>query len=234
MITSCPVKGRFLEAILQRDRAKAGRTGAPRNGRRLGGQGGAPGGAAPYVTGRARALPREVGTLIPPPRVPAGALAPPAAPPPRAGSRGTGKPRTHCAARMRKCGCLNRRSIEARRLTSPRSSRGEVGAHVGCVRAQAGGRHTPSVAEVCDGADHAPSLALLRRHPKPPRGLRRRPACDGDDERCDALRANPTPQPRSTSRIRRSRPAGSWSIPTIASPTTATGSTPPRSGWRRG
>src|SRR3954471_10515081 len=33
---------------------------------------------------RAVALPREVGTLIPPPRVPAGALAPPAAPPPRA------------------------------------------------------------------------------------------------------------------------------------------------------
>src|SRR3954463_9035374 len=32
---------------------------------------------------RAVALPREVGTLIPPPRVPAGALAPPAAPPPR-------------------------------------------------------------------------------------------------------------------------------------------------------
>src|SRR3954451_12015764 len=34
---------------------------------------------------RAVTLPREVGTLIPPPRVPAGALAPPAAPPPRAG-----------------------------------------------------------------------------------------------------------------------------------------------------
>jgi hypothetical protein len=33
---------------------------------------------------RAVALPREVGTLIPPPRVPAGALAPPAAPPPLA------------------------------------------------------------------------------------------------------------------------------------------------------
>src|SRR3954463_12716625 len=30
------------------------------------------------------ALPREVGTLIPPPRVPIGALAPPTAPPPRA------------------------------------------------------------------------------------------------------------------------------------------------------
>src|SRR3954469_13009129 len=36
------------------DRARAGRTGAPRNGRQAGGQGGAPGGAASYVTGRAR------------------------------------------------------------------------------------------------------------------------------------------------------------------------------------
>src|SRR5438105_3149300 len=40
------------------------------------------------------ALPREVGTLIPPPRVPIGALAPPTAPP-LAQVRGTGKPRTH-------------------------------------------------------------------------------------------------------------------------------------------
>src|SRR3954447_3497831 len=44
----------FLEAILSTDRARAGRAGAPRNGRWTGGQGGAPGGAAPYVTGRAR------------------------------------------------------------------------------------------------------------------------------------------------------------------------------------
>ncbi len=34
---------------------------------------------------RAEPWPREVGTLIPPPRVPAGALAPPAAPPPSLG-----------------------------------------------------------------------------------------------------------------------------------------------------
>src|SRR5437763_17208136 len=53
------------------------------------------------------ALAREVGTLIPPPRVPIGALAPPTAPPPRLSSRGTGKPRTHCAARVRSRGCLN-------------------------------------------------------------------------------------------------------------------------------
>ena len=45
------------------------------------------------------ALPREVGTLIPPPRVPIGALAPPTAPHPRAVRRGTRKPRTHGAAR---------------------------------------------------------------------------------------------------------------------------------------
>ena len=38
----------------------------------------------PTSLGARGALPREVGTLIPPPRVPAGALAPPAAPSPRA------------------------------------------------------------------------------------------------------------------------------------------------------
>jgi hypothetical protein len=43
-----------------------------------------------------------------------------------------------------------------------------------------------------------------------------------------------TPQPRSTSGTRRSRPAGWWSSPTIVSPTTATGSMQRRSGWRRG
>src|SRR6201991_4808035 len=47
------------------DRAKAGRTGAPRNGRQAGGQGGAPGGAAPYVTGRARCLAARGGYVNP-------------------------------------------------------------------------------------------------------------------------------------------------------------------------
>src|ERR1700751_2197290 len=71
------------------DRARAGRTGAPRTGRQAGGQGGAPGGAAPYVTGRARfTLPREVGTLFPPPGVLRHCtLAPPAAPSPSRRSR---------------------------------------------------------------------------------------------------------------------------------------------------
>ena len=113
------------------DRARAGRTGAPRNGRRPGGQVERRE-ALRLALGARGALPREVGTLIPPPRVPAGALAPPAAPPPRAGSRGTGKPRTHCAARTRKCwlfelwiGNLSEAPLKPR----PALSRGEVDAH---------------------------------------------------------------------------------------------------------
>ncbi len=63
------------------------------------------------------ALPREVGTLIPPPRVPRKHPGASHRSIPSRGSRGTGKPRTHCAARTRKVGCLNRRiEIEARRL----------------------------------------------------------------------------------------------------------------------
>ena len=57
-----PTSVRSSEGSLSRsdpelDRARAGRTGAPRIGRWTGGQGGAPGGAAPYVTGRARLAP---------------------------------------------------------------------------------------------------------------------------------------------------------------------------------
>ncbi|MEA2838589.1 MAG: hypothetical protein QOD89_3139 [Bradyrhizobium sp.] len=95
----------FGEGALSRsdpsvDRARAGRTGAPRNGRQADGRVERRE-AQRLPWARAVALPREVGTLIPPPRVPAGALAPPAAPSPRLGSRGTGKPRTHRAARTR-------------------------------------------------------------------------------------------------------------------------------------
>src|SRR3954454_21966064 len=36
-LPSCSMRGRFLEAILSADRARAGRTGAPRNGRQPGG-----------------------------------------------------------------------------------------------------------------------------------------------------------------------------------------------------
>jgi hypothetical protein len=47
------------------------------------------------------ALPREVGTLIPPPRVPRKHPGASHRSIPSRGSRGTGKPRTHCAARTR-------------------------------------------------------------------------------------------------------------------------------------
>src|SRR3954465_3483245 len=77
------MRSRFLEAILSADGAKAGRTGAPERS------------TARWLVerwealrlalGAHGALPCEVGTLIPPPRVPIGALAPPTAPPPRAG-----------------------------------------------------------------------------------------------------------------------------------------------------
>jgi hypothetical protein len=89
------------------DRARAGRTGAPRNGRQAGGQGGAPGGAAPYVTGRARCLAARGGYVNPASKG-ATSLRPGASRRSIAsrGSRGIGKPRTHCAARTRKCGCL--------------------------------------------------------------------------------------------------------------------------------
>jgi hypothetical protein len=72
---------RFLEASPNRTERELAGPGRPGTVDRLVAKGGAPGGAAPYVTGRARfTLPREVGTLIPPLRVPAGTLAPPAAP----------------------------------------------------------------------------------------------------------------------------------------------------------
>jgi hypothetical protein len=90
------------------DRARAGRTGTPRDGRQAGGQGGAPGGAAPYVTGRARYLAARGGYVNPASKG-ATSLHPGASR--RSitsrGSRGTGKPRTLCAARTRTLGCLN-------------------------------------------------------------------------------------------------------------------------------
>src|SRR3954469_25887578 len=65
----------------------------------------------PTSLGARGTLPREVGTLIPPQGVLRHCtLAPPAAPSPRAVREGNGKPRTHCAARRRECGCLKRRS----------------------------------------------------------------------------------------------------------------------------
>jgi hypothetical protein len=104
LLVSCPTRGRFLEAIPSADGAKAGRTGGPRNGRRPEWPGGAPGGAAPALGARGLTLPREAGTLLPPQGCP---LVPWRLPPlhPLAWvSRGSGKARTHCAARARKLG----------------------------------------------------------------------------------------------------------------------------------
>ena len=125
-------------------------------------------------------------------------------------ARGTGKPRTHCAARMQKLGCLKfESSICARRDTRLHA----------CLTAT----QTPG---------YAKTYTMRRRLLGP---------CDRGvyelEERAAVRRRmtrRSTPPPQSTSRTRRSRPAGWWSIPTIASPTTATGSTPRRSGWRRG
>src|SRR4051812_7006080 len=66
------------------------------------------------------------GYVNPASRVPIGALAPPTAPSPRAVREGFCKPRTLCAARMRKCGCLKIESdfSQGAFLTSPRSFAG--------------------------------------------------------------------------------------------------------------
>jgi hypothetical protein len=64
------------------DRAKAGRTGAP--GRSMAWWPVERWEALRLALGARGALPREVGRLIPPPRVPIGALAPPTAPSSRA------------------------------------------------------------------------------------------------------------------------------------------------------
>ena len=106
LLASCSVRGCFLETILQRTERELAGPGRPGTADRLVAKVERREVPRPTSLGARGALPREVGTLIPPPRVPAGALAPPAAPPPRLGSRGTCKPRTLCAARTRKCGCL--------------------------------------------------------------------------------------------------------------------------------
>ena len=51
---SCSTRARFPEAILKRTERKLAGPGRPGAVDKAGGQGGAPGGAAPYVTGRAR------------------------------------------------------------------------------------------------------------------------------------------------------------------------------------
>jgi hypothetical protein len=54
MNKSCPARGRFLEAILQRTERELAAPGRPGTVDEQVANGGAPGGAAPYVTGRAR------------------------------------------------------------------------------------------------------------------------------------------------------------------------------------
>jgi hypothetical protein len=105
LLASCPMRERFLGAIPKSDRAKAGRTGALRDGRWPGGLGGALGGAAPCL-GRARSHLAARGGFTP--RLKGAHWCPGASHRsiPSRGSRGTGKPRTLCAARTRKLGCL--------------------------------------------------------------------------------------------------------------------------------
>src|SRR4051812_26111898 len=78
------MRGRFLEAIFQRTERKLTGPGRPGTADRLVAKVERREVPRPTSLGARGALPREVGTLIPPPRVPVGALAPPAAPSPRA------------------------------------------------------------------------------------------------------------------------------------------------------
>src|SRR4051812_3419202 len=81
LLASCSMRGRFLEAILSADRARAGRTGAPERS------------TAWWPVERWEALRLALGArgclaarggFTPASRVPIGALAPPTAPSPRA------------------------------------------------------------------------------------------------------------------------------------------------------
>src|SRR5258705_3037283 len=104
LLASCPMRDRFLEAILQRAERKLAGPGRPRKVDGLV-AGGALRGAAPCL-GRARCLAARGGftTCLKGAHWCPGASHRSIA---SRGSRGIGKPRTHCAARMRKRGCLN-------------------------------------------------------------------------------------------------------------------------------
>jgi hypothetical protein len=118
---SCPTRGRFPEAILQRTERELAGPGAPGMVDKAGGR--------RWSAGRRSALrhwaravslyrarwvrySRLQGVSNATPR------APPAAPSPSRTSRGTGKPRTHCAARMQKFGCLKLWIRNARRAAT--------------------------------------------------------------------------------------------------------------------
>jgi hypothetical protein len=178
LLASWPMSERFLEAILQRTERKLAGPGRPGPVDGLV-AGGAPGGAAPSL-GRARCLAARGGYVNPASRVPVGALAPPAAPPPRAVREGW---QSSDALRRENAEAwlfesLNQNLKRGAFLTSPRSSRGEVGAkrrvrgqalrlpnqktyRVGKPSAQ---QHDPRVCRTCLAHCLAP-------HPKPSRSL---------------------------------------------------------------
>jgi hypothetical protein len=121
------MEGRFLEATFQRTERKLAGPGRPGTVDSLV-VGGALGGAAPSL-GRARCLAARGGYVNPASK---GCLTQhpwrlPPLHPSRRSREGNSKPRTHCAARMRKAGCLKFEFELARSatLTSPRL-RGEV------------------------------------------------------------------------------------------------------------
>src|SRR5258707_6983616 len=100
-LASCPMSGRFLEAISQRTERELAGPGRPGTVDRLVAKVERREVPRPTSLGARGALPREVGTLILPPRVPAWCPGASRRSIPSRGSRGTGKPRTLCAARTR-------------------------------------------------------------------------------------------------------------------------------------
>jgi hypothetical protein len=120
---SCPMRGRFLEAILSADRARAGRTGAPERsawwprwsaGRRCVLRHWARAAGVISCARRSDFFASGVCRLR--------TLAPPAAPPPRAVREGFCKPRTHSAARIRRCGCLKSMNQKLKRDAATHSA----------------------------------------------------------------------------------------------------------------
>jgi hypothetical protein len=136
------MRERFLEAFLQRTERKLAGPG-PRNGRRPDGWWSA-GRRCALPWARTVTLPCEVGS----PPASKGCLTQhpwrlPSLHPLAQVARGIGKPRTHCAARMRKCGCLNLWIKSSRRVDANsascvgRNKRRVSDAHCAALRASA-------------------------------------------------------------------------------------------------
>src|SRR5438309_419705 len=106
LLASCPARGRFLEATLRRTERELAGPGRPGMVDEAGDDGGASGGAAPYVIGRARlALSAARGGYVIPASKGCVAHTPGASrrsTPLAQVARGTSKPRTLRAARTRK------------------------------------------------------------------------------------------------------------------------------------